>query len=343
MPEKAQMRSKRPSIKDVAKSAGVSTATVSYVFSGKKHVNRDLVDRVRSVADQMGYQVDRVASQLRAGRANVVAVIVPDLEDLFLSRLVSRLEACAQDSGFELIVSTSGKDTKKEETRIRSLLAWRPAGIIVVPYRDALSSELNDELADTPCVMADRVNQSLAQFDTVTVDNFRSGLVAADYLRKKKVGSLLAICAARELHTMQERIRGIEDVCSKSGSLSFDVLEVSPDPVEAAAAIHDHLRKGKIPEAVVGLSNVTTLAALAAFSELNIEVPKDLMLVGYHDSLWMTARKNPITTLAQPVDSVAQCAWDTLADRMKGDASPPRHVVFSAELIERASTERRSG
>lgn len=312
----------------------MSTATVSYVFSGKKHVNDDLAQRVRGVATRLGYQVDKVASQLRAGHTNMVAVIVPDLEDLFLNRLVSNLETCARDSGFELIVSTSGQDIEKEETRIRSLLAWRPAGMIVVPYRGLLSAELHADLADTPCVLADRVNHSRVQFDTVTVDNFHSGLITAEYLDTKNVKSILTICAALELHNIQERLRGMEEV----GDLNIEVLRVGPDPSEASRAIRDYLSQREIPDAVVGISNVTTLAALAAFSELNIEVPKDVKLVGYHDSLWMTARRNPITTLAQPVDAVAQCAWERLIDRINGDVSPPRHIVFPAQLIERAST-----
>src|SRR5690242_19926478 len=103
-------RERRPSIKDVAALAGVSTATVSYVFSGRKQVNDALANRVRQAAAELGYAVDPVASQLRSGRAHTVAVIVPDLEDLFINRFVSLIEARVQQAGFDVILACSRND-----------------------------------------------------------------------------------------------------------------------------------------------------------------------------------------------------------------------------------------
>ena len=76
---------KKASIKDVAKAAGVSTATVSNVFSGRKPVNADLADKVRGAADALGYSVNKAASLLRSGRNSVVCVLVPDLSDPFFT------------------------------------------------------------------------------------------------------------------------------------------------------------------------------------------------------------------------------------------------------------------
>ena len=106
---------KRATLKEVATRAGVSIATVSNVFSGRKPVNPDLRAKVEQAATELSYQVDRAASQLRSGRAQVVGVLVPDLDDTFFTSLVSRLEVMAQKDGYDVIVASSRDDMEIEE------------------------------------------------------------------------------------------------------------------------------------------------------------------------------------------------------------------------------------
>ena len=329
---------KRPSIKDVAAKAGVSTATVSHVFSGKKHVNEELVRRVRRAADDLGYAVDRVASQLRSGRARVIAVLVPDLEDLFLNRFVSRIEACAEGAGYEVIVACSRDDPSLETSRLRALMAWRPAGIVAIPCRDSFPSELTGEFAGTPIVGADRIRPSGAPFDTVTIDNFSSGRKTAEHLISKGASSILVVASMVDLFTASERVRGARHVVDGVEGATLSVLEIGSEPIAGAERLSAWLASHPKPDAIVGLTNVTTLAALSALAKAGLEAPDDVLLVGFHDSLWMTARKKPVTTVAQPVDEVARCAWDRLTLRMAGEASPVQNIMLSSTLIERTST-----
>jgi LacI family transcriptional regulator len=151
------MSAKRITIKDVAARAGVSIATVSNVFSGNKPVNADLQERVQKAALELRYQVDRAASQLRSGQAKVVAVLVPDLDDVFFTSLVSQLEVMAQGDGYDIIVTSSRDDTELEQSRLRALLAWRPSGLIAIPCSDKLPAGLESEIGRLPMVFADRV------------------------------------------------------------------------------------------------------------------------------------------------------------------------------------------
>ena len=191
----SEEREKRPSIKDVAALAGVSTATVSHVFSGKKQVNETRALRVRNAAAELGYEVDRAASQLRSGRARVVAVIVPDLEDLFINRFVSLTEARAQQAGFDVVLASSRNDPQIESSRLKAIIAWRPAGIIAIPCGDSIPEELLKECDNTPVVGADRIEPGSAPFDTVTVDNRSAGRKIADFLLARRVRSILMVTA----------------------------------------------------------------------------------------------------------------------------------------------------
>lgn len=331
-------REKRPSIKDVAALAGVSTATVSHVFSGKKQVNDDLARRVREAAAQLSYAVDRVASQLRSGRARVVAVIVPDLEDLFINRFVSLIEARAQEAGFDVVLSCSRNDPDIERSRLRALIAWRPAGIIAIPCGDAIPDDLLREYETTPVVGADRVEPGSAPFDTVTVDNRSAGRKSIEFLLARGIRSILLVTATLSIFNIRERVQGAQEQAAEDTEARVEVVEIGPDPGKGASFLSDWLRENPRPDAVVGLTNLTTLAVLAAFAEVGLEAPRDLALVGFHDSLWMTARKTPVTTVVQPVDEVARLAWERLERRMGGDDSPARSIILSAELVQRAST-----
>ncbi|WP_372803616.1 LacI family DNA-binding transcriptional regulator [Paracoccus seriniphilus] len=335
-------RPRRASIKDVAERAGVSTATVSHVFSGKKHVNEALETRVRAAAKELGYSVDRVASRLRSGKAKVIAVMVPDLEDLFLSRFVSRIEAQAEDSGFEVILSCSRNDPELERTRLQAMLAWRPTGLIFVPCRDQLPMDILRNHPDLPIIGADRVNPSLTPFDTVTVDNYGSGWTVTDNLITKGATSILMVTSVTEIATIRERIRGAQERVSRETGVTLQVLEIGSDPTTGAARLGEWLGEKGLPDAVVCLTNVMTLAALASFAHIGIEAPEDLMLIGYHDSLWMTARRVPITTVSLPIDDVARAVWQQLESRVSGDDSPCRNTVLSTSLIERDTTRARA-
>lgn len=128
---------KRPtSIKEVADAAGVSTATVSNVFSGKKPVKPELAAKVRENATRLGYHINRAASNLRSGQSHVVPVMVPDLSDPFFTSLITEIEALAEADDFDIIVTSSKDDAETEKRRISALLSWQPAGMIIVPSSD---------------------------------------------------------------------------------------------------------------------------------------------------------------------------------------------------------------
>lgn len=331
---------KKPSIKDVAREAGVSTATVSHVFSGKKRVNEDLSKRVRQTADRLGYTVDQVASQLRSRRTNIIAIMVPSLEDLFLNRFISLIEARAEDAGFQVIVSCSRDDIETEKKRLRALMGWRPSGLIIVPCVDTVPDCLMLEHPDVPTVAVDRVNPAFSKYDTVTINDFAAGGAIAGHLIDRSAKSILVLAANDKIYTQQERTRGIIGRIQETPSVSVDILVGGAAPEKAAQRLATWLEINPRPDALIGLTNGMTLAALSTFAEKQFSLPHDIMLAGFHDSLWMTARRVPITTVTQPVDAVAKSVWERLQNRVSGDTGPVQNVVFKSEIVMRSSTSR---
>ena len=115
-------------MKDVAKRAGVSIATVSNVLSGEKQVRAKSREQVLAAVKALNYRINPAASHLRSGRSKIVAAVVPTLDNPFFPTILAAVEAGCQKDGYELIVASSANQPESEEARIRALMHWKPAG-----------------------------------------------------------------------------------------------------------------------------------------------------------------------------------------------------------------------
>ncbi len=332
------MTRKKPSIKEVAVLAGVSTATVSNVFSGAKPVNADLQKTVRAAAQKLGYQIDRAASQLRSGRTRVVAVLVPDLTDTFFATIVSSLETKAFAEGYDVIVASSRNDKSVERSRLRALLAWRPVGLIVVPCSEVLPPELVALKNSLPMVFVDRVSSRNAIADTVTLDNRDSVEVAARHLLEMGHRDIILAASTLKFPPIKERAEGASQLIRRYAGANATVIELGTDLDEGRRIFSGWLERNPVPGAVVGLTNVTSLSVLGSLMEHHIDIPNKTSFIAFDDYAWMSARKRGITAICQPVDEMAAAAWKRLRYRMEhGHSEKVQPTVLAASLVVRAS------
>lgn len=331
------MTRKRSTIKDVATRAGVSIATVSNVFSGSKPVNAELRERVERAARDLSYQVDRAASQLRSGQTRVVGVLVPDLDDVFFTSLVSRLEVRAQEDGYDVIVASSRDDPALERSRLRTLLGWRPSGLVAVPCTDAVPEILAEEAHRLPIVLADRVVPEGAIADTVTIDNREAGEIAARHLVALGHRDIVVAASHLAFAPIRERVRGADAFVRQAGARPPTVVELGSNGERGAEHFANWLDRNARPTAVLALTNVTTLAVLSALAARRIDVPEQVSIIGFDDYPWMSARKTALTAIRQPVDEMAAVIWERLLARIGGDDAAPRAVELNTTLQVRDS------
>ena len=317
--------------------AGVSIATVSNVFSGRKLVTAEVATRVSEAAKALSYQVDRAASQLKSGRARVVGMLVPNFNDTFFTGLVSRIEHLAADAGYQVIVVSSQDDQDIEELRLDALMGWRPSGIIAVPATNAVPELLSREGGRLPVILVDRVGQDNLPVDTVTVDNYAAGGSAARHLLESGHRSIAIASSVSIFRPIQDRIRGVSDACAATGAAAPRVIEVGISHESGAEVLCDWLDANPHPTAIIAMTNVTTLAALSALARRGIEIPDDISLVGFDDYTWMTARKVPLTAVRQPIDQIADRAWARLLSRIEGSTEASEDIVLAATLQVRKS------
>jgi LacI family transcriptional regulator len=328
----SRMDRKRVTIKDVAAAAGVSIATVSNVLSGKKPVNAELRERVERAAQDLSYQMDRAASQLRSGQARVVGVLVPDLDDVFFTSLVSRLEVLAMRDGYDVIVASSRNDAELEQSRLRALLGWRPSGLIAVPCTDDVPQLLFSEAGRLPMVFADRVGPQGSIVDSVAIDNAEAGRIAARCLLDLRHGDIVLAASSLSISPIRERVRGASELIRAVAGRDPVVIELGSNASAGADIFSQWLDTNERPSAVVALTNVTTLSTLSAFARRRIDIPEHVSLIGFDDYPWMSARKTALTAIRQPIEDMAELIWTKLGTRMAGSAEPPQHSVLQTNL-----------
>lgn len=333
------MSDKPVSIRDVAERAGVSPGTVSNVMNGSKPVNPALAERVRAAARELGYQADRAAALLRTGKARIIAVLVPDLDNPFFTSIVSAIENCLRDQGYEIIVASSNGDDATEYSRLAAMLAWRPAGLVVIPCSDEFAARSLIERAKIPYVVADRIIREPTA-DTVSVDNEDAGAIGAQHLVECGHRYVLIAASMLNLENIRERCAGATAMFTRQALPAPTILETGGNFELASERLAQWLDTNPRPTAILALTNFTTLGVLAALAERQIAIPQSVSLIGFDDYAWMRARATPLTAISQPVQEMGAAIWARLKARIEGDASPPAHIQLKCTLRIRASSAR---
>ena len=309
------MSNKFPSIRTVAARAGVSTATVSNVLNARRSVAPELAARVRAAVAELGYIADLGASRLRSRRSHVAGLLLPDLANPFFGTLAAVLEAAA---------------------RLRALLTWRPAGIIIVPCEGRFAGRELAEAAGVRLVACDRIPDG-PPLDLIAVDNRGAAASVVRHLLATGRRHILLAAARASIGNIAERCGAARAEAEAAGA-RLELLEVGVSLADSRAHLARRLAAPPLPDAVFALNNLATLGALSALDAAGLAVPQDVALVGFDDAAWMEVASPPLTAVSQPVEALARAAWARLLARIGGDTAPPLEVRLPCTLEVRDST-----
>ncbi|HET7768996.1 MAG TPA: LacI family DNA-binding transcriptional regulator [Chloroflexota bacterium] len=330
---------------DVARRAGVSVATVSYVLNaGPKPVSADKRRRVLEAVTQLGYRPNAIARSLRARRTNILGLIVPDSANPYFARLSRSIEDAAAERGYQVVVSNAAEDPEREAAQIEALLRLQVDGLLWVPAD--LSASHAGAPEGVPTVQVDRAlppSEAEPAGDVIESDNALGGRLAAEHLLElghRRIAFLSG--PAEHLHTI-ERLRGAREAASEAG-VELEVRHGDfgyRSGYEAGRAWFS-LPPAERPTAVICANDAMALGALCAAAEAGVRVPADLSVTGYDDIAQARYTVPPLTTVAQPLDEMAREAIDRLLVRVGPKAERPEPVrrVYPVKLVVRNSTAR---
>ncbi len=324
-------------IQDVATAAGVSTASVSRYLAGQ--TVRAGVAIARAV-DELGYQPNVSARNLRTGRHAAIGLIVPDVTNPFFAALIKGVEQEGRSARVQILLGNSDEDLRQESALIAEL-SQRTDGIIIAPLvEDGRSAEDVARLR-CPVVFVDRESRERRDVDRVMVDNLDGTRLAIRHLtalgheRIAFIGGPLASTPGRERHA------GFRASMSEAGLVVDDSLVVISDFREAGGrdAMRGLWQSGSHPTAVFVANNLMTLGALRALDELGAVVPDDISVIGFDDLSFATLLRPPLTVVRRPEVEQGASAARLLLERIDGEPGPgPVTVTLPVELVARGST-----
>lgn len=328
-------------MQDVAREAGVSTATVSRVLAGFKGATSDeTAKRVRDVAASLGYVVNSVAASLRKERSSSVGLILADVANPFFGSLASGVEQTLTSQGFSVLLASSGNDAD-EEQRLLRLMAEKQVDAVIIASSAASGAHINEAIARGMRIVLVDSELPDVDADTVVVDNQAAARSAIEHLLDLGHRQIAIVTGQLQASFDRERLAGYQQALAGRGLKPLKKLTLGGDSSYEGGrtAVAQLLRKQPGVTAIFASNNLMSMGAITAVLEAGLRLPEDISLVGFDDMEWYPIFKPAISAVAQPAYQLGQVAAQRLLERFAADSVLPcTRVVLPTQLIVRAST-----
>ena len=300
-------------IYEVAKLAGVSPATVSRVFNGVG-VSAEKTDAVRAAASALRFTPNRTARSLRRQASEVIALIIPDIENPYFTEMARGVEDVASEAGYSVVLCNSDSQLEKEATYLQIAISENMAGVILAPASNL--TELDDLIATgRPVIAVDR--HTGYDIDGVVMANRAAGVSATAHLVQAGYRRIACIGGPAHIETAHERVEGWRDV------LARDLPHLDPDELLR----HSTFRVGG------GRSAAEELLALADPPDAIVAANNLLGVVAVVGSLpFTTLSPTAVTVVRLPARRMGMTAAELLLARIAGDEQPARTIVLDDEI-----------
>jgi DNA-binding LacI/PurR family transcriptional regulator len=327
------------SIKDIARAAGVSHTTVSRALRDSPEISAATKERIRKLAQEMGYRPSAIARSLVTQRTHTVGVVVTSLADPFHTEVVQGIEMHAQDHGYSILLSMSHEDPARERAAVEILAEKRVDGIIVAASRIGSNYLPLLQRLQVPIVLLNS-HQTGEYVYSIATDNVQAGHLAASYLLDLGHRRIGYIGSNRGGQTDRDRLAGFRRALCQAGIGIQDAWIVRGDGRMAGGceAMREILAMPDQPTALFCYNDLTAIGALKAIVEAGRRVPDDYSLIGL-DGLVEATYVNPsLTTVEQPRLEMGRLAMQMLIDVLTGQHIPTSRVL-TGSLIERGSCQ----
>lgn len=322
-------------IKDVAKAANVSPATVSRVL-GNGPVSEALRRRVEAAIKKTGYLPNLSARRLRSQNTRTIGLIVADIRNPFFTAVSRVVEDMAYAEGMRVVLCNTDENPLREEFYLRAMQEERVSGLILTPTRKLLQKLGDRPKLDVPTVLVDRSAAGLG-YDAVVIDNAHAAVHLVDHLAEqgfKRIAGLFGNSSGTGLDRHEGYLQAV-----KAHGLPDLSRFLRPYATEAQSAF-DALWEEARPDAVIASNSLFAAGLLRAMHTKKLRIPEDVALATFDDEPWTSLVEPALTVVAQPVAQIGHDAMQLLSSRIHEPASEPRTMQLSAHLVPRASTRR---
>lgn len=329
------------SIKDVAKEAGVSIATVSRVLNDIDVVNEDTKKKVLDAIKKLGYRPNIVARSLKTQRTSTIGILIPDIASQFYPDIVRGAEDVTNIYDYNIILCNSDFDVEKEKEYLRVLKEKMVDGVIYI------SSSLNEEILDLineldiKTILVETKDKD-GKLPSVTIDNIKASYEGTKYLINSGLKNLAFIGVNEEnMNAWGERYTGFVNALKDSGlEADEDLCYFKNLTVKTGyQAIQRFTENNKSFDGIVCASDEIAMGAINALREKGIKVPEDVSVIGFDNNVMGSIFYPKLTTISQPSYDMGSVAVRMLIKMLNKKELDNPNYVLNYEIIKRESTK----
>ncbi|MET9818973.1 MULTISPECIES: LacI family DNA-binding transcriptional regulator [unclassified Streptomyces] len=333
-----------PTMADVARSAGVSVATVSHVLNGTRPVLPHTRQAVLDAVEELGYTTNTLARSLVTSRTRSIGLAVSAISNPYFTEILQGVEAAALEAGYSLLIADPHDDPRHERKVVQLLHERRVDGMIVAPSADPRELLAYLGRHAVPAVFLDRLVDAPGadggpRFDQVCSDNAEPTSRLVTHLAGLGHRRIGLVAGLPGLSTTSERIMGYRSGLAFAGLPYDERLLVHGDSESAggAAATAALLSLAVPPTALVTGNNAMTIGALRALRDQGLSVPGDVALCSFDDFAWADLFAPRLTAIAQPSKDIGARAVQVLLERLAEPDRPARTVRLPCTFVHRTS------
>lgn len=325
-------------IKEVAKLAGVSTTTVSYVINKSRFVSKETRTEVLKAINKLDYRPNIVAKSLRSGKTGTVGLMVCDLKNPFFAEILQGIETYMSRERYNIIVMDTNYDFDKEKESAGIFYAKQTEGVIIIPGGDSNENIKFLIERNIPVVLLDKKVKNV-NADSVLVNNVGGSMQLIEHLISlghKRIG---IITGPLSFSTGEERLEGYLKVLREhSIPEDKDLIKIGDFKKQSGYLLTLELLSLTLPPtAIFACNNLMGLGAMEAIKERKIHIPEEIGLVIFDDLPWFDHIDPPLTVVIQPTFRLGEIAGKLLVNQIRKKRKKPKEVILDVQFKIRES------
>lgn len=318
-------------ISDVAKMAGVSTATVSHTINNTRYVSSETKEKVYQAIQELGYTPDASARSFRTGKKRTVGFIVPDISNKFFATMIESVEQALSQEGYHLIIANTKEDMDREETNLRLLAAGLVDGMLVASTMDDFQRFDSLIPSGFPLVLVDRTFET-KKYSSICVSNFQPIYRSVCRLAGKGDHKIGIIGGLPRLSTTKERISAYEQAITDCGlDVDESLIRYGDSMENSACRCLDELLE-KSCDAVIVTNGLMASDTIMYLHRKGLQLGKDIDLVSFvdYESSFYQLYANQMDSIVQPVEELGLAAGEQILKRIEDPEAPIFEKVLTS-------------
>lgn len=327
-------------ILEVAKRANVSVATVSRVTSNNYPVKAETREKVLKVIDELNYIPNMQARELTKQKSTTIGIVVPSINNMFFPEVINGIDSYLKDKSLSILLTCTNNDAHEEKLCINNLISRNVAGIIVIgPTTNNIKSKFYDNISNkTPLVF---INSPLVNSNISCISNDESmgAKIALNHLLDNNHKDILFV-RGKDSYSYDIKEAVYKKVMKERKNFNFaNVINIgngnSSETVDNTVDIFLELLKTSSATAVFACNDLMAVGILNACKKLNLDVPRDLSIIGYDNIPLSTYVEPKLTTMDQNMFLLGTNAAVLLIEKIESDNTCSRRILLKNTLIER--------